>query len=292
MIGQIVKTAGGALLGIGLNKLGQKGQLKQQQKLQDQQIKGAKEMSDYGMDKQKELWDKTNYGAQADHLRKAGLNVGLMYGMGGGAGGTTGTEGGGMPTTATAEAPSGGNRNIMDMALMKAQTAVMESQARKNNVEADKTEGVDTEEKSISNRKAELETKVRESLGLENLTKNEQIKMDAENVRGGREVREFTEWMEQAFTNENKEGTTVETDALGSYIRNNNDLIKEATKAGLQEKIQNINNMVKEWELKRSQEKLNEIEAEIRGFKSDLSNMGLNEQTTQILNTLLKAIFR
>lgn len=286
----MIKEAAGALLGIGINALGRKSQEKQQKRLQEQQIKGAKEMSDYEKANQMDMWKKTNYGAQVAELNKAGLNPALLYGMGGGGGATTGGGSGAMPTGGVAESPSSGTKSIMDMALMKAQTAVMESQARKNNVEADKTAGVDTEEKQISNKIKNVEAEVRERIGVDSYEKEERVRQEASNTRQAKEIREFEEWMTQAYTGDIKGETIV--DSHGAYTRNENDLIREAQKAGIQEKIQTVSNLVKEYELKESQEKLNEIEAEIRGFKADLSKLGLNEQTTTILNTLLKAIFR
>ncbi len=53
------------------------------------------ELNQQGHDLQMDMWNKTNYGAQIDHMKQAGLNPALMYGMGGGGGATTGSQGGG-----------------------------------------------------------------------------------------------------------------------------------------------------------------------------------------------------
>ena len=47
-----------------------------------------KDMADYMHNKQMDLWNKTNYPAQVEQMRKAGLNIGLMY-NGQGQGGQT-----------------------------------------------------------------------------------------------------------------------------------------------------------------------------------------------------------
>ena len=41
---------------------------------------------------QMQMWEDTNYAAQVEQLKKAGLSVGLMYGKGGAGGATTGAE--------------------------------------------------------------------------------------------------------------------------------------------------------------------------------------------------------
>lgn len=53
------------------------------------------ELNQQGHDLQMDMWNKTNYGAQIGHMKQAGLNPALMYGMGGGGGATTGSQGGG-----------------------------------------------------------------------------------------------------------------------------------------------------------------------------------------------------
>ncbi len=53
------------------------------------------ELNQQGHDLQMDMWNKTNYGAQLQHMKDAGLNPALMYGMGGGGGATTGSQGGG-----------------------------------------------------------------------------------------------------------------------------------------------------------------------------------------------------
>lgn len=71
-----------------------------------------------------DIWEKTNYKAQMGQLEKAGLNAGLIYGMGG-AGGTLGGS------SATAE----GTATPISMGIDAAQLALMKAQ--KENIEAD-----------------------------------------------------------------------------------------------------------------------------------------------------------
>lgn len=155
ILGMIAGPAIGAVAGGLMQDNQRQKQLAQQQKLMDMQKKGAMELSKYNQDLQMDMWNRTNVGAQIEHYKKAGMNPALMYGMGGGGGTTTGSGGGGMPSVATAENPSAGVAQQMGMAMMKSQLDLMQAQAKKTNVEADKIAGVDTE-----NIKADTENKI------------------------------------------------------------------------------------------------------------------------------------
>lgn len=127
----------GPIMGLALQGHNDRRQLQQQEELQRLQIAGQKEMMDYGMMKQFEMWLKTNYSEQVNQLKKAGLNPALLYGKGG-PGGVTGNASGSVQGGG---APAGGREimDIMNMGLQKklidAQTKVAEAQAK--NIEAD-----------------------------------------------------------------------------------------------------------------------------------------------------------
>ncbi|AXH74402.1 MAG: DNA pilot protein [Microviridae sp.] len=106
-------------------------QIKQQKKLNDMQIAGQMQLTDYNKQKQLELWNETNYPAQMEQLKKAGLNPGLMYGEGGGGGTTANVNTGSI---SGANAPQGG-REVQDMIGMGIQLQLL--QAQKANIEAD-----------------------------------------------------------------------------------------------------------------------------------------------------------
>lgn len=129
------QTAGQGLIGTGMGlltaKWADKRQLRQQQKLQDLQIKGNKELTDYNMMKELEMWEKTGYGAQKEQMKKAGLNPGLMYGMGGGGGQTASISPGSI---GSGNAPAGGGE-IQAFTGMALQNALIDAQRR--NIEAD-----------------------------------------------------------------------------------------------------------------------------------------------------------
>lgn len=129
------QEAAGIGMGLLLEGHNDRRQLKQQGKLQQLQIQGQKEMSDYNYAKQLQMWKDTNYKAQMEQMKSAGINPGLMYGMSGGGGTTTGSGGG---TVQGATAPTGGGEAITGAGMgmqMAAQLALL--QAQKENIEAD-----------------------------------------------------------------------------------------------------------------------------------------------------------
>lgn len=132
-LGMIAEGAANAILGLGLGSINDHRQRKQQRKLQEIQIEGQKEMTDYNMSKQLEMWKNTSYGAQKAEMEKAGLNPGLMYGMGGGGGVTTGTASG---SVSGGQAPHGGGEG-MGMMMMTLQKGLIEAQIRKTEAETD-----------------------------------------------------------------------------------------------------------------------------------------------------------
>lgn len=153
MAANAANAAVGAGMGLLLEGHNDRRQLKQQKKLQQLEISGQQQMADFNMKKQLELWDKTNYKAQIDQLMKAGLNPGLMYGMGGGGGATTNAATG---QVSGADAPKGGGESIgMAMQMMNLQLM----KAQKENIEADTAnKDADTANKPLQGKNIEAST--------------------------------------------------------------------------------------------------------------------------------------
>lgn len=153
-IGNAVANVADTALGLLMRKANDRRQLRQQQKLNDQQVAAQKEMGKYNQGLALDTWNKTNYAAQVEQLKKAGLNTGLMY-DGGGAGGTTQTPTGSV-TAGTA--PIGGHELDKGMGLLQTQMAQAQiknlnasteaTNAMKGKTEAETTKisGVDTQE--------------------------------------------------------------------------------------------------------------------------------------------------
>lgn len=119
-------------------------QIRQQKKLQELEISGSKQLTDYNYAKQLQMWHDTNYSAQVSELEKAGLNPGLLYGQGGGGGTTTGSGGGAKVTGAQAPVGGGEIMGMMQLRSQQAQIDLMKAQAKKTDVEAAKLAGIDT----------------------------------------------------------------------------------------------------------------------------------------------------
>lgn len=155
MLGQQMGAqAAGNMLneGMGLLLAGPKrqAQLKTAKGLQQLEITGQKEMTDYNMAKQLQMWKDTNYPAQMEMLKQAGLNPGLIYGMGGGGGATTGQAAGNVTGQQAHEpqaAKGGEGMGLMigQMGLLEAQKENIKANTEKTKVETAKTAGVDTE---------------------------------------------------------------------------------------------------------------------------------------------------
>lgn len=132
---QTGQSALGQAMGLATGAIQNKRQLKQQGKLQAQEIQGQKQMIDYEQMKQLQMWKDTNYGPQMEQLKAAGLNPGLIYGMSGGGGATTGQTSGNV-TGGHAQGSTGTEAITMgttmaQMGLLRAQKELIEAQKNK-----------------------------------------------------------------------------------------------------------------------------------------------------------------
>lgn len=136
----------------------------------------------------KDYWDYTNAENQVNHLKNAGLNVGLMYGQSGAGG--MGASGG-----ARQESPEQAQGNPIGMALQiqqieqqrrmnDAQIALAEAQAEKTKAEEKKISGVDTQEvlTRIEEAASRIELNLREGDYKEALTNLANAQEDATNA--------------------------------------------------------------------------------------------------------------
>lgn len=153
----------------------------------------------------KEYWDYTNAENQVNHLKKAGLNIGLMYGQSG-AGGMGATGG---AHQASPEQPQG---NPVGMALQvqqieqqrrmnDAQIALTEAQAEKTNAEKEKISGVDTQEalKRIEEAASRIELNLKEGHYKEALADLTKAEKEATNALTS--LREMQEGLTKAEVN-------------------------------------------------------------------------------------------
>lgn len=150
----------------------------------------------------KDYWDYTNAENQVNHLKNAGLNIGLMYGQSGAGG--MGASGGAHQ--ASPEQPQG---NPVGMALQvqqieqqrrmnDAQIALAEAQAEKAGAEATKISGVDTQEalKRIEGIASQIELNLKEGEYKEALASLTKAKEATEKVL--KDLRESEEVLTRA----------------------------------------------------------------------------------------------
>lgn len=154
--------------GMGLLLAGpkRKAQMRTARQMQNLQMEGQKEMTDFNMKKQLEMWEATGYGAQVDQMKRAGINPALLYGMGSGGGQTANVEQGNVASqhAGTPEASRGAEGMglmIGQLGLIKAQERNLDADTKKKEAEAAKTAGVDTEvgKATVSNLAADTENK-------------------------------------------------------------------------------------------------------------------------------------
>ena len=102
-------------------------QMKNQRKLMAEQLGIDKLKMEEQRKIQMQMWRDTNYAAQVEELKKAGLSIGLMYGKGGAGGATTGAGATGVsaPSAPTGMGLQGGSQlaaQLANIELTKAQT--------------------------------------------------------------------------------------------------------------------------------------------------------------------------
>ena len=137
--GQALGGIGGAFLGM----LGAGQQHRRQKELMDIQNRNQQALNKQGHDLQFDMWNKTNAKAQVEHYKQAGLNPALMYGQSG-AGGQTGSQGGGSAAGGQAPLMDIG-ANAMQGAMMKAQIDNIKADTENKQANTTKTGGADTE---------------------------------------------------------------------------------------------------------------------------------------------------
>lgn len=221
---------GGAqqLLGIGLNQMGNQQQYAQQQALMQQQFMNQQALNLQGQQIAQQNWDYTNYENQVRHMEAAGLNVGLMYGMGGGGGSTMGSGSGG--SASGGNAPQNTMPQVMglmqDAALKAAQVDLTNAQARK--IESETPTSGNTGDILLENMK---------QAGIEQFTKNKiqaWMNSDPDNKAGATEYNEKYDYRagidENSKLNRQFEATLFKTEAERKHLDANALLTNEKAK--------------------------------------------------------------
>lgn len=147
MIGEIMGL-NAAAMGALQAKGAQSQSWENQVKLMDIQAMLNQKNAKYSTEQAKNLWDYTNFENQMKHIKNAGLSPGLIYGMGGAGGTTSGAgqaSGVGLPQDQSVGMGLRAQEIGLQMANAASQIKLNESQAKKNEAEANKIAGIDTD---------------------------------------------------------------------------------------------------------------------------------------------------
>ena len=147
-LGMAIGTAAGSIFGSLMGNKMQQDQFGNQLTLMKKQHEYNEDSANAAQARAYEMWEKTNYAAQIEQMKKAILSPALMYGQAGAGGGTvSGAQGQGtsQPTDRSVEMKLRGQEMGLQLANLASQIKLDESQANKNNADANKTKGVDTE---------------------------------------------------------------------------------------------------------------------------------------------------
>lgn len=116
-------------------------QLRQEGKLLRQQAEVDRGQTQFNQQIGLDTWRKTGPVGMTEELKKAGLSPALQYGMGGSGGQSMGAPGG---SVGGGKSPKGGGE-VMGMAMMNAQRALIEAQTKNVEVDTENKAGVDRE---------------------------------------------------------------------------------------------------------------------------------------------------
>lgn len=119
------------MIGVGSQVLGNVMGINNAQQMNAMQMQGQRDMAVFNRNQQMQLWRDTNYKAQAEEMRKAGLNVGLMYGKGGGGGATAAAT----PGNVSAQSVNNTGGNALQGMAMASQANLNKAQIE--NIQAD-----------------------------------------------------------------------------------------------------------------------------------------------------------
>lgn len=276
----------GMALGIGEKLFDNNAQEKMAEHNTRLQIEAQKELSDYNKQNSLDIWNETSfrYDKQMENLKKAGLNPGLIYGMGGAGGGTPATSQPGSVSGQSNQVKGGqamaGLAIGTQLAQAEANKELIEAQTEKTKAETEKIGGVDTEESK---------TRINNLLqGIENAKAQEQIQkvegrlkeIEESEAKISHEDRmDFIEYQtKRALTD--LENARNETFISSATINEKVKIIQEeAIGAGLR------NELIKS-ETILNEEQKNELKARINKMSEDIAqgwkNLDQNEKRNKI----------
>lgn len=283
MIGAIMGIAGAAY-GLASKNNAQNTQYANQRSLMELQAKINQQQANHNQKLAKEMWEYTSYPNQIKMMKEAGLSPGLIYGQGGSGGSTAGAgqaSGVGLPNDNSVAVGLQAQEMGLQLANIASQIKLNESQANKNNAEAEKTAGIDT--------------KVQQAT-MDNIiaqTSNEKIKKGLI-------------YADTRFKDALEEVTRAKVDEVGWNVKNlmksleladrniqatdlDNELKERTMEANVKQATETLKNTMADTLVKYSQGKLNEAEAKAiaervqQGWSNVAIGMATKEQGWQQL---------
>lgn len=256
-----------SIFGAGLNAAMSSGaaneQWGNQLRLMDIQNRYNEQMAKNNQQRNKDLWDYTNYENQKQHIKNAGLNPALMYGMGGGGGvSANGAQGQGVtqPTDRSVEMGLKQQGLGLQLASIASQIDLNKSQAEKNKAEAEKISGVDTraQEATIDNLIAQTSNeKVKKGLILGQIRvadAEEELKRNMADWT--KDKADETRWNIKSL----QKGIDKLTEEING-MKLDNELKERTIDNKVKESVLTLQNLMAEILLKGSQKKVNEEQA-------------------------------
>lgn len=234
-----------------------KRQLKQQKELTQVQEESAKRLAKHQTGEAMDIWNRTNIGAQKEHIENAGMNAALMYGTSGSSGTTAGAATP-MPTGGTAATAAATEANKIQMGMGLAQLGLIQAQTEKTKAEATKIAGADTTKTQEETNSIAFQNAINKLVGEENFAQNinwAQSKLQNESMKT---MHEYNAWEKANFAGEPSD--------------NDNSPLAKAMKAGLEQSL---------IDLKKAKAEANTAEAEaiIKKFTAQLTQQGIAEGT-------------
>jgi hypothetical protein len=265
--------AGGQIMGNVMNRNASNNQLAMQQKFMDMQIQGSKDLSNYNKNNTLDVWNRTNYQAQMEHLKKAGLNPGLLYSKGGQGGSTLSV--GQKVDSGRAEYTGTKNAKMMEIA-----TKIAEQSVQLKNIEAD-TKKKEAEAENIS--KGTEKTGAEIAL-LEVNTGN--AKLDQVNKQINNDIADLNLELKESTLSDSIDIINMQLrDIYYTYKNKESDLsLKEGTinsnieKAKIELAGVKLENTLKRWGIKMKPQELDLIKSKIYEISRSLHYKELDNQ--------------
>lgn len=288
-------ATGSGLAGLGIGMLNDWRQINQQGRLNDQQMKYQKELTDYNNAKQLEMWKATGPVGQIEQYKKAGLNPGLIYGESGGGGQTANVNAGQLTAP---EAPKGGNEAAnmmmgMQLELLKAQKDNIEADTKNKEAGAGNLNADTINKPKIgANVEADTVKKIQETENLKTLQKN--IVQDT-NLK----IANITQQTLQNHITEASAAdqiATIRAEAVGKVLENSLTIAKThltnaqtaVEKKKIEEIVQHIVSMQAEisnntnWKNSESQERISKAIDKLTEYETDPMNKWLENPGSAI----------